>query len=168
MSRRPEHPPSFGLVLIRFTLGCVACLHGWRFLQSASPDGRFLRRAVEESLAGASPFFRFWGESVLLENPDAFAFLLRIGVLACGISFVLGAFVRPAGWCLGFFCAQALVYTGAARTDTRLLFLVLGICALGCAIGGAGRRLGLDRFVDRRFPSWVTWTQEPDSSFLSG
>lgn len=164
MARRPDAAPTLGLVLIRLVTGGFLVSLGWRFVREAEPTARVVERSIEAALGSVHPVLHWWGEDVLLYNPDAIAFFLRWGALFVGVSFVLGGLVRPFGLVAAFFLANAMAFGPSSQTG--LYLMLVGAC-LGCAFAGAGRRFGLDSIFDQHFPAWLTWHRRSPSSFLS-
>ena len=164
MARKASFSPTLGMVLIRVVAGAILLIHGWNWLHDGGIDGRTVLRSVEASLDGLPAVVEWWGENVLLQNPDAFAFFWRWGALLCGLSLLLGGLTRPVGVVACVLLAHGIAY-GPERYE--LLYLLLAVASFACAISGAGRRLGLDALFDLHFPAWVTWTRRSSSSFLS-
>lgn len=165
MARRNHAPsPTLGLVLIRVFIGGVLLVHGWRWVKTGGLDGRVVLRSVRAALSDVPPWLHWWGEHAVLMNPDAIAFFWRWGALLGGVAFLLGALVRPVGLFVGLFLAHAIAF-GAPQQS--MLFLVLLVSCLGCALAGAGRRAGLDSVFDQHFPGWVTWSRRRSTAFLS-
>jgi len=165
MAKRTRTPIPLGLVLIRVVTGAVLVLHGWRWLKAGTLDGVVVRVQVEQALPQVSSWLAWWGESVVLANPDAIAFFWRWGALMIGLSFCAGALTRPAGVLATVFLAHAVVF-GTAQQE--LAFFLLSLSTLVCAASGAGRRLGLDAMFDDHFPGWVTWARNRNTGFLRG
>jgi uncharacterized membrane protein YphA (DoxX/SURF4 family) len=161
MARRRSEP-SGGLVLVRIVSGLVLLVHGWGWLARPGLDGMAIQRTVVSSIASQNGLVAWWGESVLLSNPAAIAFLWRWAALVLGLCLALGALTRPAGTLAAVFLLHGLVY-GPASEET--LCLVLATCVLGAALSGAGRSLGLDAALDRELPKWLTWAPA-ERSFL--
>lgn len=155
MAKKPP-PPSLGLVLVRLVTGLVLLRHGWRWVTAGGVDGRTVRRHATEAIADLGGVLAWWGETLLLGNPDAIAFLWRWAALLCGLCLLLGALTRPAGWIATLFLLHAYAYGPASEA---LTFLLLLVCSLACALSRAGRRLGLDPMFDAHFPPWLTWTR---------
>jgi len=107
--------------------------------------------------------FEWWGRDVLLSNPDAIAFLWKWAAMLSGVCLILGALIRPTSVIAAFFLLNGWMF---GPDEQRLLFLVLAVSCLACAIGRAGRRFGLDRIFDQHFPGWATWSREGKKSFL--
>lgn len=152
------------MVLIRVVLGAVLLVHGWRWITDGGFDGRTVLASVDAALGKLPALAAWWGEEVILRNPDAFAFLWRWAALLAGLCLLLGGLTRPAAGVACVFLAHGIVYGPEAR---ELLYLVLGVAGFSCAISGAGRRLGLDAAFDQHFPSWLTWSRRSSSSLFS-
>jgi len=164
MARRKRTDIPLGMVLLRAVTGVILLAHGWTWLKEGGFDGRTVLTNVEGSLPHVSAALAWWGENVLLANPDAFAFFWRWAAFLIGVAFVFGALTRPAGILAVVFLAHAVAY---GPPSLELLFLVLAMIAFACAASGAGRRVGLDALFDEHFPGWVTWARSQGSGFLS-
>lgn len=160
MARKSSAAPPFGLVLVRLTLGVVLLHRGWRWVQDESLGGGEVRRLVDAALAKSGAVAGWWGEDVLLMNPDAIAFLCRWLALLGGICFVVGALTRPLGVILAFFLINAWAY---GAEDHRTLFLVLLASGLACAVSRAGHAFGLDAALEIHAPRWLTWSTKKRS-----
>ena len=163
MARRDRPLPGLGLVLIRLVTGATLMSRGWSWIAEGLPGGRSVERFVREARGRIPDLLAWWGDHVLLVNPDAIAFLVRWVALLSGLCLVLGALTRPAGWIAVFFLTHAYVYGPESQ---ELVFLLLLVSCLACALSRAGRRAGLDRMFDEHFPAWVTWSRS-SGSFLS-
>ena len=89
--------PTLGLVLIRVAIGVVLLMHGWSAVHGGGVDGDAVRDVVHGTLSGAPEPIAWWGQNVLLSNPEGVAFLWRWAALVCGLGLALGALTRPAG-----------------------------------------------------------------------
>jgi thiosulfate dehydrogenase (quinone) large subunit len=108
-------------------------------------------------LAKAHPFYRPFLEQVVLPNAGLFASLVTWGELLVGVSLVLGLLTRLSA-------AAALVITlnymfakGAWLWTPSSNDAAFAIISLALLIGAAGRTLGLDAFVARRWPRSPFW-----------
>ena len=155
--------PSGGLVLIRIALGALVSSTGWAWAANDELTGGGVREMVREHLDDMSAPLRFWGDSVLLYNPDGLATLISWSVLLAGVCLLLGALTRPAGWLVAFLGMHIFIYAASSVTPLAILLMVTGA---GCAISRAGRRFGLDIALDGNLPSWMTWVRGR-SDFLS-
>lgn len=153
---RTDHTPPLGLVLIRVVCGIIAVSAGLEWWRDAHFDRRAMELALRAGIKHRGALGTWWGESVLLVNPDAALFLWKTMVLTAGVSFLTGALVRPIGTLAAFFLVQAAFY---GPTDSSTLAFLLATCFAGCALSHAGRGLGCDIVLDETLPSWVTWTK---------
>lgn len=164
MARRRGTEPTLGLVLLRVVMGLVLVKHGWSWLRGGGLDGHRIRGLVEHRVQDTSGLVAWFGESVLLDNPAAIAFFWRWGALLLGVALATGTLTRPAGWLSALFLLGSMAYGDPADS---LLAFVLAVIGIGCALGSAGRRAGLDAELDERLPGWLTWTaRERKSMFL--
>ena len=146
--------PSGGLVLVRVILGGIASSTGWNWAANSGLTGGQVRSTVRHHLDDLSAPFRFWGDRILLYNPDGLATLVSWGVLIAGVCLLLGALTRPAGWFLAFLGLHLYGYGADEYSSFALLLMASGA---GCAISRAGRRFGLDIALDGSLPVWLTW-----------
>ncbi|QDU66796.1 DoxX family membrane protein [Engelhardtia mirabilis] len=154
MASSSQPRPTAGLVLIRVAAGALLTRAGLLGLPGETTGGAYIRDSVEAALPDLPGLARWWGESVLLENPDAIAFLWKWLVLAVGLGLVFGALTRPLGAIGTLLMLNAWLF-GAA--ESALLHLLLAACCFGCFMSGAGRFLGLDLVLDASLAQWLTW-----------
>jgi uncharacterized membrane protein YphA (DoxX/SURF4 family) len=154
MSANNASGPSLGLVLVRIVAGAVLMSAGWGKV-SAGVDPNLVL-GTREAFAEAQPLIRAWGENVVLPRPELFANLIAWGELLGGLALFLGAFTRPVGFAVLFMMAN---FWFVGPETARNMVLLLGACALGCAMSCAGRKIGMDVFLDERLPAWLTWTR---------
>jgi len=159
---QPQDMPTFGLALIRIVTGLVLFSSGWRWLSESTLDGSVIETSVTPSLGELSAPLAWWGDTFLLYNPDAIAFLWRWGALWLGLLFIVGALTRPAGALAALFLSHALCY---GPREYELSFLLLLVSSLAISSARAGRRLGLDAVFEQQLPSWMTWTRRSGSIF---
>lgn len=162
MAASESKGPCAGMVVVRVALGLTLFLHALGAIRSGMPDGFALGNQVRARLDDVPSVAAFWGESVLLENPDAVAFLWRWAVLILGAALLAGALTRPVGWLTTLLLLHGWLY-GPELTGPACLFAAA--CAAGCALSRAGHRLGLDPLLEQMLPSWLTW-RGPRKSFL--
>ena len=155
MASSSEQRPTAGLALVRVATGALLTRSGLLGLPGEDTGGAYVRDSVEASLPDLPGLARWWGESVLLENPDAIAFLWKWLVLAAGLGLLFGALTRPLGAIATLLMLNAWLFGSA---ESALLHLLLAACCFGCFISGAGRTLGLDVFLDSTLASWITWS----------
>ena len=162
MSSRSSHVP-FGLVLIRFVAGAIAMTHGWGWIRDAPLSGSSVRRAVSASVEDLPGIVAWWGETLLLSNPDGVAFLWTWAAFLVGAALTSGALTRPAGTLAALFAFHGALY---GPEEHLALFQLYTVAAIACAAGAAGRRLGLDSELDSRLPTWLTWNKDRGPSIF--
>jgi len=154
--------PGGGIVLVRMAFGLLLFSYGWGAVRADRPDPAALEDMLRGGMDELAGLLASWGEFVLLENPDAIAFLWSWGSLGFGLLFLLGALVRLTG------CLAALALTHAwvfGPPEHASMMLFLAACALACASARAGNQLGLDPWLERHLPSWLS-LRGPKRSFL--
>ena len=162
---RPEAKSTrtnWSLVLVRLTVALLLLTQGWAAVQAGSPDGGDLQGSISVRVGDQDGLIQWWGETVLLNNPEGAAFLWRWGLFLLGLLLTLGALTRPAGLFAAFLMINAWAYGPAELSET---FLLAVACCLSASISGSGRFFGLDSIFDHHFPSWLTWVRAPRSPF---
>ncbi|MFT5286022.1 MAG: putative membrane protein YphA (DoxX/SURF4 family) [Planctomycetota bacterium] len=152
----------WSLVIVRITVALLLLTEGWSAIQVGVPDGGDLESSISERLDEHSSLLAWWGETVLLANPDGTAFLWRWGLFLFGFLLTLGALTRPAGFLAAFLMLNAWAYGPIEMSDA---FLLAAACCLAASISSAGRQMGLDSIFDQHFPSWLTWVHRDRSPF---
>ena len=144
------------LVLLRVYLGAVFLVAALpKLRQDFTPD---LTGFVQQvALQRAHQFYRPFLEQVVLPNAPAFAALVTWVELLLGVTLVLGLLTR-------FSAAVALVLTlnymfakGAwfwTPSSNDAAFVAISLALL---MGAAGRTLGLDAILARRWPRSPLW-----------
>lgn len=153
--------PSGGLVLVRITLGFLSTWIGWSWATGAGLPANSVRNLIQNHAEGLNGLARFWGESVVLYNADASAFLAAWGTLLAGVACTIGLLTRPAASVLAFLALHLAVF-GAPELQPAAWLATAA--ALGCALSRAGRSFGLDRALDGNLPSWLTWVKSTRNS----
>jgi len=144
--------PSWGLVLIRIAVGAILLMAGWMKVSGGVSDELVL--GTREAFSHAPGILRAWGENVVLPHPSLFAHLIAWGELLGGLAFFLGALTRPAGVAIAF---QFANFYFVGPENAKNFVLLLAVCGIGCAMSRAGRKCGLDVFLDGVLPRWMTW-----------
>jgi uncharacterized membrane protein YphA (DoxX/SURF4 family) len=143
--------PSWGLVLVRITCGIILLYAGWTKVSGGVHEE--IVTGTKDAFAHAPAIVRAWGESVVLPHPWLFSHLIAWGELLGGIALFLGVLTRPAGFALTF---QFANFYFAGPEQAQMFVLLLAVCCFGCAISRAGRKAGMDVFLDGRAPRWMT------------
>jgi uncharacterized membrane protein YphA (DoxX/SURF4 family) len=144
------------LVLLRVYLGVV-------FLISAVPKLRgdfttgltaFLeQRAMEQS----HPFYRQFLQEVVLPNTQLFAALVTWGELLVGVLLVLGLMTRLSATVALLLTVNYMFAKGAWPWTPSSNDAAFAAISLALVIGAAGRTLGLDSMLARRWPRSPFW-----------
>ncbi len=144
------------LVLLRVYLGVIFLVAALPKLQQDFTPG--LTAFVQQvALQKAHHFYRPFLEQWVLPNAQFFAALVTWAELLVGVTLILGLLTR-------FSAAVAVVLTlnymfakGAwfwIPSSNDAAFVAIGLALL---IGAAGRTLGLDAFLARRWPRSAFW-----------
>jgi thiosulfate dehydrogenase (quinone) large subunit len=144
------------LVLLRVYLGAV-------FLISAVPKLRgdftagltaFLeQRAMEQS----HPFYRQFLQEVVLPNTQLFAALVTWGELLVGVLLILGLMTRLSATVALLLTLNYMFAKGAWPWTPSSNDAAFAAISLALVIGAAGRTLGLDSMLARRWPRSPFW-----------
>ena len=153
MAARTEHP-GWGIVIVRLAVGLALVQAGWQKIVDGV--GPWIVESTAHRVASSPRLYSWWGGEVLLRWPDLFAHLFAWGSFVLGVAFFLGVLVRPVGWLIALLMLN-VYFAGPA--NYRELVLLMGICAIACAVSRAGRRVGFDERIDPRLPGWVTWVR---------
>ena len=105
------------------------------------------------------PWYVAFLNEVVIPNQSLFAGLVLIGELATGLCLVLGLFVPPAAW-VGFFMNLnfwlAFNWFEEGLLPWPALYYITAAAMVWYALARAGRRIGLDAWLARRWPgSWL-------------
>jgi len=144
------------LVLLRVYLGVV-------FLVAAVPK---LRQDFTPGLTGfvqqvalqrAHQFYQQFLEQVVLPNAPVFAALVTWGELFVGVTLILGLLTRFSAavalvLALNYMFAKGAWFWTPSSNDAAFVAI-----ALALLIGAAGRTLGVDAFLARRWPRSPLW-----------
>ena len=144
------------LVLLRVYLGTI-------FLIAALPK---LQRDFTPGLTGfvqhvglqkGHPFYQPFLERVVLPNAPLFAALLSWAELLVGVTLILGLMTRVSASLALFLALNYMFAKGAWIWTSSSIDAAVVVIALALLIGAAGRTLGLDAFLARRWPRSAFW-----------
>jgi len=160
--RKPGGPPRWTLVLLRVYLGAA-------FLKAATgkiganwePWPGWLAGVIQDRLPGSFPLYGGFLKGVVLPHIGLFAHGVAIGEATVGCLLLVGLATRAAAAGGILLTANYLLLNGLPQLlpghDPLFRFgsndpvFILGCLAL--LIGSAGRALGVDFFLHRRFPT---------------
>lgn len=141
-------------------LAIVRILVGYHFLEVGWPKvsrGFYTGESLPERLAGAvnDPlgWHRAFIENVVIPHPVFFSSLVAFGEVAIGLSLLTGCLVRVAS-CFGAFHNFNILFAvaipeGGVPIRLNRLFIFLHLLFV---IAAAGRSLGLDGWLKKKFP----------------
>ncbi len=144
------------LAVLRIYLGIVFLLAAAPKVQRDSiPEYRAFVQQV--AMERGHPFYRGFAERVLLPNAAAVAVVITWGELLVGVTLILGLLTRGSA-ALGMLLSIHYMFARGAwfwspwSNDAALVAIALAVL-----IGAAGRTLGLDTFLARRWPRSPLW-----------
>ena len=144
------------LVLLRLQLGVILLVAGIPKLRGDfTPEvADFLRKVA---LVDGHPFYQEFVRSVVLPHVGAFAMLDSWGEVLIGAALVLGLATRFASAAailllLNYMFAKGAWFWMAWSNDAAYVAISLALL-----IGAAGRTLGVDEFLARRWPRCPLW-----------
>lgn len=144
------------LALLRVYLGVVFLIAALPKLQQDFTPG-LIGFVQQVGLQRAHPFYQQFLEQVVLPNAAFFAALVTGSELFVGVTLILGLMTR-------FSSSVALILTlnymfakGAWFWTPSSNDAAFALIALALLIGAAGRTLGLDAFLARRWPRSPFW-----------
>ncbi len=93
----------------------------------------------------------------MLPNAQVFAAVIHRGELLVGVTLILGLLTRFSArlalvLTLNYMFAKGAWFWSPSSTDAAYVAI-----AVALLIGAAGRTLGLDAFLARRWPRWPFW-----------
>ena len=144
------------LVLLRVYLGVVFLIAGVPKLQGDFATGltAFLeQRAMEQS----HPFYRGFLQEVVLPNTQLFATLVTGGEVLVGVLLVLGLLTRLSATVALLLTLNYMLAKGAWPWMPSSNDAAFAAISLALVIGAAGRTLGLDSMLARRWPRSPFW-----------
>ena len=144
------------LVLLRVYLGVVFLVSALSKLQQDFTPG--LTGFVQQvALQKAHQFYRPFLEQVVLPNAPVFAALVTWAELFVGVTLILGLLTRLSAavvlvLALNYMFAKGVWFWTPSSNDAAFVAI-----ALALLIGAAGRTLGLDAFLARRWARSPFW-----------
>jgi uncharacterized membrane protein YphA (DoxX/SURF4 family) len=142
------------LAILRIVLGCQFFYLGWEKVSGEFIHGQLLPAQLMRGVA-KDPFawHRAFIDGFVLPHSTFFTYLVAFGELAIGTSLILACLVRVSSSFgafhnLNIFLAIALA-SGGAQLRLNLTFIFLHLVFV---FASAGRSLGLDGILHRKFP----------------
>ncbi len=153
---RFERLPGWPVLLLRLYAGVLFTAFGWKKIAGGRfPE--FLPRFLESQAGKAPEWYAAFIDAVVLPNASLFGYLVMYGEFLVGLALLLGVATRGAAL-VGFFLVlnfhfvKGLDFFVPSNYDSlwAVVFLVL-------AFAHAGRILGLDAALHRRYPKIPLW-----------
>jgi thiosulfate dehydrogenase [quinone] large subunit len=142
------------LTVLRVFLGIMFLASAWPKLSPGYPP-QLVR--MLESTTGAHPIYQEFAHQILLPRAAIFALLIAWGELLVGVCLVLGLATRAAA-ALGFLlAANFMLGEGAWFWTPSSSYAAWAVISLALMVGAAGRTLGLDAFLAKRWPRSPFW-----------
>lgn len=146
------------LVVLRVYLGVVMPVAGWAKL---SGEGSFTPRLVgfveNVGLERGYGFFQGFLQSVVLPHAGLFAGLVSWGELLAGLALITGTATRLTSAAVilmlgGYLLTKGATLWQSSSNDAPMMFI-----ALVLMLGAAGRMLGVDQYLARKWPKVPLW-----------
>jgi len=144
------------LVFLRIYLGVVFLVAALPKLEQDFTPGLvgFLQRVA---LQKGHPFYQEFVREVVLPNAPVFATLVTWGELLAGLTLIVGLLTRLSAvvtllLALNYMFAKGAWFWTPSSNDAAFVAISLALL-----IGAAGRTLGLDAFLARRWPRAPFW-----------
>lgn len=156
-SSSTETVPRSLLLIPRLHLGVILLLTDLGKLSRPAPFSTELLGFVQASLTRASPAYRAFLEHVVIPHASLFSYLVMSGELLAALSLLTGTLTRlGAGVAmflfLNYMLAKGRIFWSPDSEDAAVFF-----AALVVLLGAAGRSLGVDRYLHRRWPRGWLW-----------
>jgi thiosulfate dehydrogenase [quinone] large subunit len=144
------------LMVLRVFLGIMFLASAWPKLSPGYPP-QLVRMLESSGGAGAHPMYQEFARQILLPRAAMFALLIAWGELLVGVCLVLGLATRAAA-ALGFLlAANFMLGEGAWFWTPSSSYAAWAVISLALMVGAAGRTLGLDAFLAKRWPRSPFW-----------
>lgn len=141
------------LVVLRLLMGFMWLGTGWSWV--TKPDApAYLVGAIEVSLDRAVFFYVPFLKHVVLPNVGLFAFLVAWGEFLTGVALFLGTLSRFGAGVGMFILLNYALRQGPPSFKFFIPMLAIHIAIL---LGAAGRTLGGDHFLHKRWPKVPLW-----------
>jgi len=146
----------FGLALVRLTVGAEFV---WVFFENLGKGlykpvyyAQLIQHYIEKDTAPA-----VWKSvmAFMVNHASVAAPLQGMTEISVGVLLVIGLFTRPVA--LVAFAFLGSLWISELGTSWIWELLVPVLASLALAIGGAGRTLGVDSFLARRWPNSLLW-----------
>ncbi|MFQ5723716.1 MAG: DoxX family membrane protein [Terriglobia bacterium] len=153
---REQVVPRTLLVLLRLYLGFAFLLAGLPKLRGAEDWPARMAGAIEGALPRSYDFYRSFLEGTVLPHKEVFAALVAWGEVLVGAALLLGLCTRGAALAGLVMNVNYLLMSGqhplGPMNNAAFIFLELVVL-----LGAAGRALGVDYFLAKKWPRLPLW-----------
>ena len=154
---RAQVVPRMLLVVLRVYIGVLFLRAGWPKVKAGSGWPDRMVSFLERMLPNSYEFYQGFLENVVIPNKALFGTLVAWGELLVGVALLLGLLTRLAALMGIVMTGNYLLATGASwlsPTNNNALFIFILLVVL---LGAAGRALGADYFLARKWPRLPLW-----------
>jgi uncharacterized membrane protein YphA (DoxX/SURF4 family) len=144
------------LTFLRVYLGLVFLVSAWRKLEHGfAPE---LAQLIQRGAGASSPlWYQEFAEQIILSRVTLVASLIAWGALLVGCCLVLGLATRLAAALALLLSLNLMLAEGSWFWTASSAYPSWAIVSLAVLLGAAGRTLGLDAFLAKRWPRSPFW-----------
>jgi uncharacterized membrane protein YphA (DoxX/SURF4 family) len=149
---------NYALVVLRVFLGTIFAFAVWPKIAAGPRFPMMLTGFLHNvGLSNASPFYQAFLSGTVLPHIGAFAVLIVLAESCVAIALITGTATRLAGvvamvLVTNYMLAKGMWWWMPASNDSADFFI-----ALALVIGAAGRTLGVDAYLSKRWPHVPLW-----------
>ena len=148
--------PATGLAVVRLTIGAMFLSVFFENLGKGTYTAAGYAGVINYYIKSShSPGIWKAVMSLVVSNAAIAAPLQALTEVSLGVLLIVGLFTRPAAFVAFLFLGSLWISELGTSWIWELLVSVLA--CLGLALGGAGRKWGVDSWLARRWPSWLLW-----------
>jgi thiosulfate dehydrogenase [quinone] large subunit len=144
------------LVLLRLQLGVVLLVAGIPKIRETFTPG-LLNFLQNVALERGHPFYQEFIRNVVIPHAGVFAALVAWGEVLAGVALVIGLTTRLAAAAVLVLMVNYLFAKGAWFWTPSSNDAAYAAISLALMIGAAGRTLGVDEFLAKRWPRSPLW-----------
>jgi uncharacterized membrane protein YphA (DoxX/SURF4 family) len=145
------------LVILRVHLGVILLLTVLGKLTREQPFAVEMLGFLRHAMGNASAPYRAFVERVVIPHAHAFSVLVMAGELVAGLSLLFGAATRIGAAIAMFLFLNYMLAKGRMLWSPDSEDAAVLLSALVVALGAAGRSLGVDALLHRRWPRVPAW-----------
>jgi thiosulfate dehydrogenase [quinone] large subunit len=154
-----RYVPRSLLVILRLHLGVILLItDAGKMLRGNAPFSvEMLSFLQGYAMRNASVPYQHFLQQLVIPHATLFSYLVMVGELAAGLCLLLGLGTRVGAAIamflfLNYMLAKGRLFWSPDSEDAAVFF-----SALVCLLGAAGRVLGIDAYLARRWPQVLLW-----------